>query len=29
VTPELEAYAAEHFPEDTVAFSAMLRPVEE
>ncbi|MCD0443260.1 hypothetical protein LO763_06425 [Glycomyces sp. A-F 0318] len=28
VTPELEAYAAEHFPEDTVAFSAMLRPVE-
>jgi hypothetical protein len=29
VTPELEAYAAEHFPEDTVAFSAMLKPVEE
>lgn len=29
VTPELEAYVAEHYPEDTVAFSAMLRPVEE
>jgi hypothetical protein len=29
VTPELEAYAAEHYPEDTVAFSAMLKPVEE
>ena len=28
VTPELEAYAAEHYPEDTVAFSAMLKPVE-
>ncbi|WP_091034948.1 hypothetical protein [Glycomyces harbinensis] len=27
VTPELEAYAAEHFPEDTVAFAAMLKPV--
>jgi hypothetical protein len=28
VTPELEAYAAEHFPADTVAFSAMLKPLE-
>jgi hypothetical protein len=28
VTPELEAYAAEHYPEDTVVFSAMLKPVE-
>jgi len=28
VTPELEAYAAEHFPEDTVAFSEVLKPVE-
>ncbi|MEU6857418.1 hypothetical protein AB0B28_00875 [Glycomyces sp. NPDC046736] len=29
VTPELEAFAAERYPEDTVAFSAMLNPVEE
>jgi hypothetical protein len=28
VTPELEAYAAEHYPEDTVVFSSMLKPVE-
>ncbi|MFG3340457.1 hypothetical protein [Glycomyces sp. NPDC048151] len=28
VTPELEAYAAEHFPADTVVFSSMLKPVE-
>ena len=28
VTPELEAYVAEHFPEDTVVFSSMLKPVE-
>jgi len=28
VTPELEAYAAEHYPQDTVVFSAMLKPVE-
>jgi hypothetical protein len=28
VTPELEAYAAEHFPEDTVAFAPTLKPVE-
>ncbi|SDK90253.1 hypothetical protein SAMN05216298_1939 [Glycomyces sambucus] len=29
VSPELEAYAAEHFPEDAVAFAPVLRPVEE
>ncbi|WP_344492421.1 hypothetical protein [Glycomyces endophyticus] len=29
VSPELEAYAAEHFPADTVAFAPVLRPVEE
>lgn len=28
VTPELEAYAAEHYPADTVAFSSMLKPLE-
>ena len=28
VTPELEAYAAEHFPADTVVFSSMLKPLE-
>lgn len=28
VTPELEAYAKEHFPENAVAFSQMLKPVE-
>jgi hypothetical protein len=28
VTPELEAYAAEHYPADTVVFSSMLKPVE-
>lgn len=27
VTPQLELYAAENFPADTVVFSAMLRPV--
>jgi hypothetical protein len=29
VTPELEAFAAEHYPADTVVFSSMLKPVEE
>lgn len=29
VTPELEAYAAEHYPEDTVVFSTVLKPIEE
>ncbi len=28
VTPELEAYVQERFPEGTVAFSQMLKPVE-
>lgn len=28
VTPELEAYAAEHYPADTVVFSSMLKPLE-
>ncbi|MBO3731625.1 hypothetical protein [Glycomyces niveus] len=28
VTPELEAYAKEHYPADTVVFSSMLKPVE-
>ncbi|MDA1360382.1 hypothetical protein O1R50_12160 [Glycomyces luteolus] len=28
VTPELEAFAAEHYPEDTVVFASMLKPVE-
>jgi hypothetical protein len=28
VTPELEAYAEEHYPVDTVVFSSMLKPVE-
>lgn len=28
VTPELEAYAAEHYPADTVVFASMLKPVE-
>ncbi|RRR98168.1 hypothetical protein [Glycomyces terrestris] len=28
VSPELEAYAAEHFPEDAVAFAPVLRPAE-
>ncbi|MEU6249493.1 hypothetical protein [Glycomyces sp. NPDC047010] len=28
VTPEMEAYAAEHFPADTVVFTSVLQPVE-
>lgn len=28
VTPELEAFAEEHYPADTVVFSSMLKPVE-